>query len=237
MTDTTTTSTPSGPQGAQGWAALNGQGFPRFELPPLEALPPAVRKAADAYLKALTAWTEASATLRALDTRPARNAAAALDNAALAAALADGKPDPGEKHTAAHDRRVHDATRRKRALASNVDDAAGVLARAVTKHRDTLAKAAAERCAAAEATYRQAVESFRAAAVELMDSRRVADWPNDLERRQPFGRPLRLPANANRAGDSAQLADALAALADPPAPPKAPAMTGAGLTDSDEVAA
>lgn len=234
MTDTATTEPTAG---TKAWAALNGQGFPRFELPPLDALPPAVRKPAEGYLSALTAWNEASAALRALDTKPARNHAAALDNAALAAALADGKSDPGEKATAAHDKRVHDAARRKRALASNVDAAAGELARAVADHRDTLAKAAVERCAAAEAAYRDAVDTFRAAAVEMMDSRRVADWPNDLERRQPFGRPMRLPANVNRTGDSTQLADALAALADPPAPPQAPAMTGAALVDSGPVAA
>ena len=190
MTDTTTTEPTAG---TKAWAALNGQGFPRFELPPLDALPPAVKEPAESYLSALTTWTEASATLRALDTKPARNHAVALDNAALADALADGKGDPGEKHTAAHDKRVHDATRHKRALASNVDTAAGALARAVADHRDTLTKAAVERCAAAEAAYRGAVDTFRAAAVELMDARRVADWPHDLERRQPFGRPMRRP--------------------------------------------
>lgn len=69
-----------------------------------------------------------------------------------------------------------------------------------------------------------------------MDARRVADWPNDLERRQPFGRPMRLPADVNRAGDSAQLADALAGMLNPPAP-TAPKMTGESLTSSGPVAA
>ncbi len=80
MTDTATTEPTAG---TKAWAALNGQGFPRFELPPLDALPPAVREPAEGYLSALTAWNEASATLRALDTKPARNHAAALDNAAV----------------------------------------------------------------------------------------------------------------------------------------------------------
>lgn len=209
------------PVDARQWAAMNGAGFPRLALPPADLLPAPVAKAASCYVDLLATWQAAAAELRALDAKPARHAAEAEDTAAYAAAIAAGKPDPGEKSLRAYEDKLRSAARRKAAAAKAVGDAARDLLDAVAKHRDAIDTAARQRTAKAEAAYLAAVDALPGAALELAQARRLAAWPDDLERRQPWGRPLPVPNVATIDGNitAESVAAALRAVVTPPVPP------------------
>ena len=229
------------------WSAMNGAGFPRFELPPRDLLPPPVAKAVGRYEDLLAKWKEAAAEVNAVDTRPARAAAERADRDAFAKALAavPPKPDPGEKHLAAYEQKVRAAARRKAAAAVAVDTAARELCAAVDANREALDKTAGERLAKAEAAWLAHVDAFPAVALELAEARRTAAWHEDISRRQPWGRPLPLPDVAAIAAagiTSEKLARVLHEVVAPVDPePTAPLhitadVTGAGLLPEKAVA-
>lgn len=209
------------------WSAANGQEFKRYELPPAEMLPAPVAKAAKRYSDLLAEWTAAAAAVRAIDTKPARAQAEEADTRALGEALAaePPRPDPGEKNLRAYEEKVRAAVRRKAGSARAVKIAADELAAAVDTHRAAIDKAAGERTAKAEAAWLEFVGKLPAVALELAEARRLADWPADMERRQPWGRPMPLPEVATIAGNvtADTLAQVLRSLVAPPEPePAAP---------------
>ena len=183
------------------WAAMNGAGFARYELPPRDALPAPVAKAVGVYENLLAKWKEAAAQLNSVDTRPARAAAERADRDAYAAAIAKGAADPGEPALRKYEAGVRAAVRRKAASAKAVDTAASELRAAVAANRDALDKLAGERLAAAEAAWLAHVDAFPAIALELAEARRVASWHANIETRQPWGRPLPLPSVATIAAN------------------------------------
>lgn len=203
------------------WAQMNGSGFPRFSLPPADVLPPPVAKAARRYDELVAGWREAAAEVREIDTKPARKAAEQADVDAYGAAIAAGKPDPGETHLHQYEEKVRAAVRRKAAAAKAADLAAKELRAAVDAHRDAIDKKAGERLAKAEAAWLAHIDALPVVGLELAEARRLAAWPHDLERHQKWGRPLPLPDVAGL--DAKSLARLLHAVVAPPEPePAAP---------------
>lgn len=104
------------------------------------------------------------------------------DQEAYAAAIRDGKTDPGEKHAAKVDADIRNAERRRDALRIAIQEQAATITATIDEHRDTWRTEVSDRLPATQDRLSRAVAEVEAARAELQRLNGLADWLQEPRR-------------------------------------------------------
>lgn len=157
--------------------AMRPTAVPTVLLPPL--MPPAVQKLAEQYLRLDAQRQTKGAELRRL--RNTESTVQAQDVAAHAAALRDGKKDPGPTASAQHAAALAAAQREYNALSLAVSQLADDLRRTGVDHAETWRQQARTEGEKAQADYLAAIDALTDARERLVAARDVASLVDRLE--------------------------------------------------------
>ena len=185
-------------------------------------IPDVSAQAAADELRRLQAEKQQAGTERVRLER-ARNGAVEADREAYAAALRGGKKeDPGTSATEKADKAIAKARRREEALGTACGQARAEFDAVVSDHLDELQRIAEERVSESRVSFGRVLESLVEEHRRLALAIGLAGWLKAFPQgRAPGKFAPRLSALADRSGETPsfeQVAEALAALAEPPKP-------------------
>lgn len=106
----------------------------------------------------------------------AQRDAEAKDRQAFAAAIKEGKKDPGTKHADKLAAEIHNAARRREALKVAITEQAAAITATIDQHRNEWRSEVEERLPASQDRLEAAVREVENARAEIQGLRSLADW-------------------------------------------------------------
>ena len=148
-----------------------------YDVPNVEGLGfdwPELEKAVEDFNRLKVDLDRTVAKVRELT--EARRGAEDKDQRALAAAIREGKDDPGEQHVAKIDADIRNAERRRDALRFAIQEQAAVITATIDEHRSEWQHEVGSRIPKAQDRLSRAVAEVEAARGELRGLHGLSDW-------------------------------------------------------------